>query len=114
MDKLSKKELKEQYKSRTVIGGVYCIKCNSNGRKWIKSTMDMTGQKNRFDFSVSINSCLEPSMRLEWKQYGPKSFSFVILEEIKKGEIQTEREFADDVDTLLEMWVEKQQQKDLK
>lgn len=114
MDKLSKKELKEQYKSRTVIGGVYCIKCNSNGRQWIKSTMDMKGQKNRFDFSVSVNSCLEPSMRLDWSQYGAKSFSFIILEEIKKGETQTEREFADDVEALLEMWVEKQQQEDLK
>ncbi|WP_312648582.1 GIY-YIG nuclease family protein [Aminipila sp.] len=112
MDKLSKKQLKEQYKNRTVVGGVYCIKCNSNGRQWIKSTMDMTGQKNRFDFSVSINSCLEPSMRLEWEQYGSESFSFAILEEIKKGETQTEREFAEDVDALLEMWAEKQLQED--
>lgn len=114
MDKLSKKELKEQYKSRAVIGGIYCIKCNSNERQWIKSTMDMKGQKNRFDFSVSVNSCLEPSMRLDWSQYGAKSFSFIILEEIKKGETQTEREFAADVEALLEMWVEKQQQEDLK
>lgn len=114
MDKFLKKELKEQYKNRTVIGGVYCIKCNSNGRQWIKSTMDMTGQKNRFDFSVSVDSCLEPSMRLEWTQYGAESFSFQILEEIKKGETQTEKEFADDVEALLEMWIEKQQQKNLK
>lgn len=107
MDKLSKKELKEQYKNRTVIGGVYCIKCNSNNRQLIKSTMDMTGQKNRFDFSVSVNSCLEPSMRLEWAQYGAESFSFQILEEIKKGETQTEKQFANDVEALLEIWIEK-------
>ena len=109
MEKLSKKELKENYKNRTVIGGVYCIKCNGNGYMWIKSTTDMAGQKNKFEFSISTHSCLEPRMYKEWEQYGAEAFSFVILEEIKKGEIQTEQEFADDVDTLLEMWMEKEE-----
>ncbi|MDF2485962.1 MAG: hypothetical protein K0R46_2130, partial [Herbinix sp.] len=59
MDKLSKKEIKEQYKNRTVIGGVYCIKCNGSGRKWIKSTKDITGQINKFEFFVSTNLCPE-------------------------------------------------------
>lgn len=109
MEKLSKKELKENYKNRIMIGGVYCIKCNGNGRLWIKSTKDMMGQKNKFEFSASTNSCPEPRMYKEWKQYGAKSFSFVILEELKKGETQTEHEFADDIDMLLEMWMEKKQ-----
>lgn len=110
MEKLSKRELKENYKNRTVIGGVYCIKCNANGHMWIKSTTDLMGQKNKFEFSISAHSCLEPQMYKEWNQYGADSFSFVILEEIKKGETQTEREFADDIDILLEMWTEKTQE----
>ncbi len=109
MEKLSKKELKEHYKNREVIGGVYCIKCSGNGRMWIKAAKDLAGVKNRFEFSVSINSCLEAGMLAEWNQYGASSFSFVILEEIKKGETQTDREFTDDIDVLLEIWIEKQQ-----
>lgn len=110
MESLSKKELKEHYKNRNVVGGVYCIKCNENGRTWLKSTKDLEGQKNRFQFFVSTNTCPEPSMLTEWKQYGANSFSLVILEELKKGDTQSEREFADDISVLLEMWLEKQQQ----
>lgn len=114
MDKSLRNKLKDQYINRTVIGGVYCIKCDGNDRVWIKSTKDMTGQKNKFKFSISTNSCPEPSMCAEWKKYGAESFSLTVLEEIKKGETQTQREFIDDIDALFEMWLEKQQQEDLK
>lgn len=114
MEKLIKKKLKEQYKNRTVTGGVFCIKCNGNGRMWIKFTKDMEGQKNRLAFSISTNSCPEPSMLDEWNLYGARSFSFVVLEDMKKGEMQTEGEFTNDIELLLEMWIEKQQQEDLK
>jgi hypothetical protein len=43
----------------------------------------------------------------DWKLYGASSFSFEILEEIHKKETQSDREFADDVATLLELWTEK-------
>lgn len=110
METRSKKELKENYKSRVVVGGIFGIKCLGNDRIWIKSTKDMPGQKNRFGFAVATNSCPEPGMLGEWKQYGAKSFSFVVLEEIEKGEIQTEQEFSDDVATLLEIWIDKQKE----
>jgi hypothetical protein len=114
MEKHTKKELKEQYKNRSVIGGVYCIRCNGNGRMWIKSAKNLYGQKNRFEFSVMINSCPEADMYSEWSQYGAKTFSFDVLEEIEKQETQTDREFIEDIGILLEMWIEKQQQEELK
>ncbi len=107
METQSKKELKENYKNRRVVGGIYGIKCNANDRIWIKSTKNMAGQQNRFSFAVATNSCPEPAMQDDWKAYGAKSFSFVVLEEIKKGENQTDREFSDDIVTLLEIWREK-------
>ncbi|GLC81661.1 GIY-YIG nuclease family protein [Lacrimispora brassicae] len=107
MERLSKKDLKEQYKNRVLIGGVYCIKCNDNINFGIRATKDMQGSKNRFAFFVSTDSCPETSMIEAWKQFGASAFSFEILEEIQKKETQTEREFSDDVNTLLEMWTEK-------
>lgn len=112
MEKLSKKEIKEQYKNRKVTGGIYCIKCNGNGRIWVKSTKDIAGQKNRFEFFVSTNFCPEPGMNPEWSQYGANSFSFAVLEEIEKGETQTDREFAEDIKLLYDMWMEKQSGED--
>lgn len=113
METRSKKELKENYKNRTVVGGIFGIKCHGNDRIWIKSTKDMTGQKNRFGFAVATNSCPEPAMLDDWKAYGAKSFSFDVLEEIKKGEMQSEGEFSDDVATLLEIWIDKQKEEQI-
>jgi hypothetical protein len=113
MEKPSKKELKESYKNRTVIGGIYCIKCNENGHMWIKSTKDMVGQKNKFEFFLSTHTCPEPGMYKEWSQYGAQSFSFDILEEINKGETQTDREFSDDIDVLFHLWLDKQEQEEI-
>ena len=109
MDKTKRKELLEQYKNKKAIGGIYCIKCSGNDRTWIKAARDMEGQKNRYDFFFSTNTCPEPAMYPEWSKYGTGSFSFEILEELKQGETQTEQEFAEDIEVLLNMWLEKQQ-----
>lgn len=103
----NKKMLKEQYKSRTVTGGVFCIRCEGNGRAWLKAAQNLEGQKSRFQFAVDHDSCLEPSMRGEWKQYGASSFTFTVLEELEKKPDQSDAEFARDIKTLLEMWQEK-------
>jgi len=99
-----RKELKDLYKSRKVTGGVYCIKCEGNGRSWIKATQNLEGQKSRFQFALANDSCLEPGMLLEWRQYGASSFTFAVLEELEKKPDQSDAEFAGDVKTLLEMW----------
>lgn len=106
MERLSKKEIKEQYKNRVVAGGVYCIKCGGSGRKWIKSSPDLAGQINKFEFFVSTNSCPEPAMSSDWKQYGADTFSIEILEKLEKSETQTDKEFADDIRVLYDMWIE--------
>ncbi|HHV09073.1 MAG TPA: GIY-YIG nuclease family protein [Clostridiales bacterium] len=107
MEGQTKKELQTQYKNRTVVGGVYCIKCNESGRVWLKSARDILGQRNKFEFFTSTNSCPEPGMRPDWEQYGAASFSFSVLEEISKKETQTDREFNEDLKLLLELWMEK-------
>ena len=70
----------------------------------------MKGAMNRYQFLVTSGTCPEPCMAEAWKQYGPSSFSFEVLEELQKKEIQTDREFSDDVNTLLDLWLEKQSQ----
>lgn len=109
MEKMTKKELKEQYKNRKVTGGIYCIACSGNNKIWIKSTKNLEGQKNRYNFFFSTKTCPEAAMFPEWNQYGADSFSFKVLEELEKGETQTDSEFTEDIEVLYQMWLEKQQ-----
>lgn len=106
----NRKDLKAQYKSRQVIGGIFSITCGGDGQVWLRSTKDLNGQANRFNFAISSNSCPEPGMRPQWAQYGSDSFSFTILEKLEKAETQSDGEFAEDIKTLYEMWLEKQAQ----
>lgn len=89
----SRKALKEQYKNRKVVGGVYRIKCSEINGGWLRSTTDMKGAENRYRFLLSTGTCPEPSMAKAWDQFGPSSFSFEVVEELEKKETQTDREF---------------------
>lgn len=110
MDSATRKELRAAYKEQAMVGGVYCIQCSGNQRQWIKSTKNLAGQQNKFTFAMDIHSCPEPGMLAEWNRYGAQSFSFTVLEQLVKKETQTEQEFAEDIDVLLALWMEKQQQ----
>ncbi len=107
MDAARRKELMNAYKAKPVVGGVYCIFCSGSQRRWLRSSVDMEGSRSRFQFAVKTKSSPEPAMRQEWLAYGIESFSFECLEELEKGETQTAREFAEDVQALLDMWQEK-------
>ena len=63
--------------------------------------------RNRFEFALATKTAIEPSMRNEWVKYGAASFSFEVLEEIRKGKDQTDKEFLDDIAALYEMWLER-------
>jgi len=102
-----RKELLNSYKDTRALGAVYAIQCGGNGKRWVKSTTNLAGQQNRFQFALMTNGCPEPAMRAEWEKYGAKAFSFVVLEELKQKETQTESEFAEDISLLLEIWQEK-------
>jgi len=103
MKKLSKKDLKAEYRNKAIIGGIFCIKCLVNNTLWLRATTNMQSSKNRFCFSLATNSCPEPCMLTEWKKFGASSFTFEVLEEIKKKATQTESEFAEDIHTLLDL-----------
>lgn len=108
MDSAKRRELKNAFQRQSVVGGVYCIECSGNHRRWIKSTVNLPGQQNKYTFALGIGSCPEPGMRAEWLQYGAASFSFAVLEQLTKKDTQTDQEFAEDIGVLMAMWAEKQ------
>lgn len=107
MDQESKKRITAEYKERKVIGGICAVKNTANGKLLLLTAPELQTMRNRFEFTQKINSCFNPKLQKDWTLYGKESFSFEVLEELKKKEDQTSREFAEDLKVLEEMWREK-------
>jgi len=104
---MDKKELKEQYKNRKIIGGIYTIKNKHTGKRFLDATVNLQGIKNRFEFSKRNKTCIYHKLKEDWTEGGPEIFEFEVLEEITQGETQTDAEFKEDVALLKEIWLEK-------
>lgn len=100
---LNKRKLRDEYKSKASVGGVYRITCNENGMTWTRGTVDLRGANNRFEFAYKTNLSPEMALNEAWKTYGSKAFSWDVLEEIEQGETQSQKEFSEDVAALLAM-----------
>jgi len=107
LDKEKKKALISAYKERKQIGGVFVIKNTVTGQMLLMSTLDLQGAKNSFHFAQKVGGCFHMKLQEVWKEFGGEAFIMEVLEELKKQETQTNKEFRQDMDLLEEMWLEK-------
>ena len=112
-DNKSKKELRFQYKERDITGGVCAIINTMNNKMLLEATTDLQGSKNRFEFSQKTGSCIHLKLQNDWNKQGGEQFVFEVLEELRKGDTQTAKEFKADIDVLKELWLDKLSNKDL-
>ena len=112
-ENMSKKELQAQYKEREIIGGIIAIRNTLNNKMLLEATINLQGSKNRFDFSQKTGSCIHMKLQDDWNKQSSDQFVFEVLEELKKGDTQTEKEFKADIDILMEIWLEKMSDNDL-
>ena len=106
-ENMAKKELREQYKNRLMLGGVYAIKNLTQNKILVEATTDLEGSKNRFEFSKKTGSCVSMKLQKDWRTDGADKFVFEVLETLEKGETQTPEEFKADTLTLKQIWLEK-------
>lgn len=102
-----KKQLKAQYKERKIIGGVYRIINQKNGRFFLNKTEDLQGSQNWFLSCCTTGICTHPRLVKEWNEYGKESFAFEVLETWEKDTAQSEHEFENDLKELFEIWNDK-------
>jgi hypothetical protein len=100
-----RKEIMYEYKERKTTGGIYKITNSANGKSLIKGEIDLRGMQNRFNFSVSTGSCVNPKMQKDWKEFAGKSFTFEILEEIEMKVDMSVVEFKAELKKLEEKYV---------
>ena len=107
MDNNRKKELQSQYREREITGGVYIIRNTLNNKLFLDAAIDLHGSKNRFEFAQKTGSCVNVKLQRDWEEQGSGGFAFEVLEELKMGETQTQKEFKADIELLKEIWREK-------
>jgi hypothetical protein len=109
----NRKELINEYKNRKQIGGICKITNIKTGKIFLFVAQDITAAKNRFEFSKKMNSCVNIKLQSDWNKYGIDSFTFEILEELEKNVDQNTKEFLEDLNELLEIYIQKLSDKDM-
>ena len=102
-----RKLLKAQYKERKIIGGIYRIVNQKNGKFYLNKTANLQGSQNSFKSCYATGTCTHPRLVKEWNEYGQDSFVFEVLETWEKDATQTDEEFRKDLEELLEIWDDK-------
>jgi hypothetical protein len=106
-DKARKREIVSGYKQRKTTGGVYRITNTANGRYLLKAEVDLQSFQNRFNFSMRMNSGINPRMQKDFDEFGAGAFTLEFLEETEKKEDESAMGFRDRLKRLEEAWAEK-------
>lgn len=78
-----KKELKQLYKETPIEAGIYLIKNTENGKLFVGSTRNLK-TLNGVKFSLENGGHMNKQLVAEWKQFGKDTFTFEVLEVLKK------------------------------
>jgi hypothetical protein len=114
LDKQQKKDLATSYKQTYRPMGVYQIRNVKNGKILVDGSMDLDGARNRLAFMKKTNMNSINDLQQDWKTYGGDSFEFEELDQIKpfdeiRGDASELKSYRDEVDALLDLWLEKLQ-----
>ncbi len=102
----NKKDLLAAYKQRKQIGGVYAVTNTKTGRSLVLASAEISGIQKRYEFAEMTGGCFHPKLQKDVAQYGADVFAFSVLETLEKKDTQTDKEFADDLDMLLQLRLE--------
>ena len=103
----NKKELINEYKNRKQIGGICKITNIQTKRKLLFAVIDIKAAENRFEFSKKNDSCINYKLQKDWNKYGSNSFTFEVVEKLEKNIEQTSKEFIEDLNLLLDIYLNK-------
>ena len=103
----NKKDLIAAYKQRAQIGGIYAVTNAQTGKSLVLASADIGGIQKRYEFAEMTGGCFHPKLQQDVNRYGSGVFTFAVLEEMEKKQTQTDREFMEDLEVLLGLWLEK-------
>jgi hypothetical protein len=111
MDQRSRrKQLVSEYKQARPEAGVYRIVNSKNGKVLLASSPNLPSVQSKMEFARSTNAAtiFGYTMAPDVRQYGINAFSLEILEVLEVRPEMTQAEILADLETLEELWREKE------
>lgn len=106
-NKEDKKAARRLYKEATRAAGIYRIVNTHDGRYYVDSTPDLRARQNRFQMEFRSGGLRQPTALVrDLELLGAEAFEFEVLEELEQDSAP-DYDPADDLKTLLELWLEK-------
>ena len=98
-----RKEILQEYKERKMVGGVYTITNQTNGKYVIDHSPNLQSVQNHFQFATKMGSPMQLKLKKDWTELGAQAFKLEILEELAQRPDQTDAQFIDELKTLEQM-----------
>ncbi len=102
---MNKKEILRQYKENPPPMGIFQVKNLTNGKIFLGSGMDVKGKMNSCKFQLAHRSHMNKELQADFSLSGESNFSFEIIDTLEPNEDQSK--IADELEALLQMWMEK-------
>jgi hypothetical protein len=103
MDAGRKKQLVNEYKQRTIVGGIYRITNTRSGMFLLDHTPNIQAKNNSFDFMTAAGFCPDYRLKKDFDAWGGQVFKFEIIETLEKKKDQSQDAFVTDLATLAQM-----------
>jgi len=80
----TRKELKNEYKQKKSVMGIFQIKNRINSKIFVGSSTDLKAIWNRYKMQLKFGNHPNKAFQKEWKEYGEDDFTYEILAELKQ------------------------------
>ncbi|QQS65958.1 MAG: GIY-YIG nuclease family protein [Chlorobiota bacterium] len=101
----TKKEIKEEYRTKKFKIGVFQIRNVVNGKVYIDGSIDLEAIWNRNRMELNFGNHRNDYLQKEWKEFGEDNFKYEVLSEIKQTEGEN-IDFKNEVKLLAQLYID--------
>jgi hypothetical protein len=108
MDKMSKKEIINNYKQQEIEMGIIQIYNTVNGYSFVDICTNLYKPFESIKFQLNLGRAKSKKLKEDWAAHGESAFEFKVVEKLESNEGATDKEKAKDLKELLNLWIENQ------
>lgn len=104
----TRKDKKRIYKQTFIQPGVFQIRNELNGKRFIVGAMNPEGIMRRHEMELQRGIHRNATLQQEWNQHGEENFRFEIVDQLDEKN-DPRYNYTEDLKLLTELWLEKLQ-----